>query len=95
MTLKPILTEKSLKAAGEGKYSFLVDMNLTKFQAKELIGKTFKVDVKTIKVVKTGGEIRKTFTRVKRSINPTKKVVVSLGEKQKIDLFESDKKKKK
>ncbi len=92
MKLKPVLTEKSLGEAKEGKYTFHVDLGLTKFQAKKIIEDTFKVNVKTIKSTKTGGEIRRT-NKGKRAIGPTKKVIVSLGEKQKIDLFETEKKK--
>lgn len=91
--LVPVLTEKSMKAAQEGKYTFWIGMGVTKFQAKELIEKTFKVNVKSIKVIKTAGEFKKTYTRVRKLIKPTKKVIVSLGEKQKIDLFEGEKKK--
>lgn len=92
MKLKPVLTEKSLKDAKEGKYTFRVDLGLTKFQAKKIIEDTFGVNVKTTRSAKTGGEIRRT-NRGKRAIGSTKKVIVSLGEKQKIDLFETEKKK--
>ena len=95
MKLTPILTEKSMNDAKEGRYTFWVGMHLNKFQIKELVESTFKVKVKSVKVIKKGGEIKKTNTRRIKSFLPQKKAIVKLGEKDKIDLFEEIKKSKK
>ncbi len=85
--LKPILTEKSLREAKDGAYSFWVDVNLTKFQIKKLVEDTFKVHVIRIRVVKKGGSVSKKMRRTKVEL-PQKKAIVRLKEKEKIELFE-------
>ena len=95
MRLEPILTEKTMNDAKEGKYTFWVSMGLDKFQVKKVIGEAFGVTVKKVWVTKKGGELRKTNTRHIRKSLPRKKVVVTLGEKDKIDLFEEVKKESK
>jgi large subunit ribosomal protein L23 len=45
MKLEPIITEKSMSAAKEGKYTFRVDRNVNKHQIKQLVEKVFGVNV--------------------------------------------------
>lgn len=89
MKLEPILTEKSLNDAREGKYTFYVPMNLNKYQVKELIEKAFGVNVTKVRTMVKKGEEKRTIQGRKRVIKPKKKTVVTLKEKQKIDLFEN------
>jgi len=90
--LEPILTEKTLKLAEEGKYTFRVGLGLNKFQIKKLIEDVFGVHAVSVRTVKESGE-RKRTQRGKRVILPEKKAIVTLKEKEKIDLFETKKKK--
>ena len=92
MKLEPIITEKATNLAKEGKYSFRVDKGLTKDQIRELVSKTFGVKVLSVHTIKERGEVRKTSSGRKRIVKPTKKAIVQLGDKEKIDLFESKKK---
>lgn len=92
MKFKPVLTEKSLNDAKVGKYTFWVGANVTKFQAKKILEDAFKVDVKTVRTPKKAGEVRRTYTRGIRVTKDARKVVVTLGDKQTIDLFETEKK---
>ncbi len=89
--LKPVLTEKSLNEAKEGKYTFIVDVRLNKFKIKDRIEKTFKVHVVKVRTLKVGGEVKKTMQGRIRIISALKKAIVVLREKEKIDLFETKK----
>lgn len=92
MILEPIITEKTTNLANDNKYTFRVEKRLNKFQIKELIEKVFKVKVKNVRTISVGGESKRTLRGRKKVIKPTKKAIVTLESKDKIDLFESKKK---
>lgn len=91
MYIKPVLTEKSLNEAKKGKYTFFVEPGLNKFQIRKLINETFGVHVVTINSMIIKREVKRIYTGRKRIIQPKKKVVAKLKEKEKIDLFEAKK----
>jgi len=95
MKIKPILTEKSMAKAQNGQYSFWVSVRFTKFQIKELINKAFGVHVVSVKTQNHKGGIKLTLTRKKVKVLSRKKAIVTLKEKERIDLFEVEKKGKK
>lgn len=90
--LEPVLTEKTMSLASEGKYTFRVDRNLNKHKIKKLIEETFGVKVVGVRTMNEAGEMKRTLTGRKRVIQPRKKAIVQLAEKEKIDLFEESKK---
>lgn len=89
--LIPVLTEKSLEQAKNGNYTFWVDRDLTKHQIKKLVSQVFGVNVVRVRTMNVTGETKKTLTGRKREIQPRKKAIVTLKEKEKIDLFEAKK----
>ena len=89
--LIPVLTEKSLKEAGRGNYTFWVDKNMTKHQINKLVNDVFGVKVLKVRTMNVAGEIKKTAMGRKRIVKSRKKAIVTLGEKEKIDLFEEKK----
>ncbi len=91
MKIEPVISEKSMRLAGEGKYTFRVERNMNKFQIRELIEKIFGVNVTRIWTVKVPGETKRTAKGRKKIILPGKKAIVTLKEKEKIDLFETKK----
>ena len=83
----PILTEKSMLMAKKGLYSFWVLPNVDKFEARKIISETFGVTVKKVRTGNKKGLVKRNtrghfVTKVAR-----KKVMVELGEKEKIDIF--------
>ena len=89
MIVRPVLTEKSLKDAKEGKYTFSVAYCTTKYKIAELVGKVFGVHVKKVWVIKKGPELKRSYSRK----NPTmrlaqKRAVVTLAKGEKIEIFE-------
>lgn len=92
MKLEPIISEKTMNLAKEAKYTFRVDLRLNKYQIAKTIEKHFKVHVTSIRTIKEPGQIKKTYSGRKRVVMPTKKAIVTLKDKEKIDLFEQTKK---
>ncbi len=89
--ITPVFTEKSLKLAKEGKYTFWVNVKQDKMSLKALIAKLFGVHVIDIKTVTTSGETKKNNRGVKVTTLRGKKAIVTLKEGEKIDLFEESK----
>ena len=95
MKLIAVLTEKSLNASKVGKYTFWVDFGLTKNQVKRQVEQIFGVHVKSVRTINYRGRHEVNYRGKMRKIMPRKKAIVSIGEKEKIDLFEVESKKKK
>lgn len=96
MILQPLYTEKSLKLAAKGYYTFRVPLEATKPQIKAALKTLFEVDAKSVKTMTTKGEhkrVGKTRTKVQKP--SIKKAVVTLEKGQKIALFEPEKEEKK
>lgn len=91
MILKPVLTEKSLKMAKGGLYTFWVDRDLTKNQIKSLIAKVFSVHVRTVRTMNYKGGVKRNFKGIRQTIKDRKKAMVTLGQKEKIAIFEGKK----
>ena len=90
MKIKPVLTEKTMEEAKRGQYTFLVPGDLTKHQIKDLVGKAFGVTVKSVRTQNKKGRVKSTLTRRKVTVKSTKKAIVALSGKQKIDVFEGE-----
>ena len=89
---KPVITEKSMNAMAEKKYTFLVHPEANKAQIKEAVEKMFEgTEVKTVKSVNTmnmdGKKKRRGMTV--GTTAKTKKAIVALTEDSKdIEIFE-------
>lgn len=90
--LKPVFTEKSIKMAKSGKYSFWVGMADTKTLLKSEIAKIFGVHVVTIKTIIQKGEAKRTRSGKKSQVLSRKKAIVTLKDKEKLNIFEENKK---
>lgn len=95
MKLIPILTEKSLEVAKSGNYTFWVDRHLSKREIKEAIEAVFKVNVTKVKTLNYKPMRVRDFRGKFKQILARRKAVVTLKEKEKIDVFEVEKKGKK
>jgi len=88
--IAPIITEKSMKDAGIGRYTFKVAMSANKFSIKEAIEKKFKVKVlKTFVSLVKGKTGRKGIKREEFIKTAWKKATVQLAKDQKIALFDA------
>ena len=87
--LKPVITEKSMAAMGEKKYTFLVHPQATKSQVKEAVEKMFAgTKVKSVNTMNLDGKTKRrgmTFGKTAK----TKKAIVQLtAESADIEIFE-------
>ncbi len=87
--IKPIITEKSMRAASLGLFTFEVLPSATKSQIKQAVSKAFKVNVTRVNVSlrhqpgKTTG-----IKRLKSNDGFSKYATVKLAKGQSIELFE-------
>ena len=87
--LKPVVTEKSMAAMGEKKYTFLVHTDANKTMIKEAVEKMFEgTKVKSVNTMNLDGKTkRRCMTFGKTAKN--KKAIVTLTEDSKdIEIFE-------
>ncbi|MCQ2499839.1 MAG: 50S ribosomal protein L23 [Lachnospiraceae bacterium] len=87
--LKPLVTEKSMNAMAEKKYTFLVHTDANKAQIKEAVEKMFEgTKVKSVNTMNMDGKTKRrgmTFGKTAK----TKKAIVALTEDSKdIEIFE-------
>jgi len=90
--LIPVLTEKSMTDAEKGVYTFYVDRSMTKHQTKLAVGSTFGVVVKTVRTITVPGQRKRLNSGRYKEIKSKKKVMITLADNQKIDIFMTKKK---
>ena len=89
---QPIVSEKSMKLAGSGVYTFLVNKGATKPAIARAVKEQFKVDVLKVATVNIPGEI-KMQRRVRKYFKTDgfKKALVQVKKGQTIAIFETPK----
>jgi large subunit ribosomal protein L23 len=86
---KPLLTEKSLQDATEGRYTFVVDSGADKKSIADEVKKAFNVDVLAVRTrILKGKRRRIRGTRLEKTGPLIKKATVKVGKNQKISVFE-------
>ena len=91
--LKPVITEKSMNAMSEKKYTFLVQPSANKVQIRKAIEEIFNVSVESVNTVSVKGHKKSQNTKQGRAVGKTndyKKAIVTLKSDSKpIAFFES------
>jgi len=90
--IKPVFTEKSLRLAHLGKYTFWIGRMDTKLSIKNEVNKIFGVHVNEIKTITTHGEAKRNNKGMQVAVMPTKKAIVTLKNGEKLEIFEEPKK---
>ena len=87
--LKPVITEKSMNAMAEKKYTFYVHTEANKSQIKEAVEKMFEgTKVKSVSTMNLEGKKRRRGMTVGKTAK-SKKAIVALTEDSKdIEIFE-------
>ena len=87
--LKPVITEKSMNAMGDKKYTFFVHPEATKTQIKEAVEKMFEgTNVKSVNTMNIDGKKRRRGMTVGKTAK-SKKAIVALTEDSKdIEIFQ-------
>ncbi len=87
--LKPVITEKSMAAMGEKKYTFLVHTDATKSQVKEAVEKMFAgTKVKSVNTMNLDGKKRRRGMVVGKTARTKKAIVQLTAESADIEIFE-------
>ena len=87
--LKPVITEKSMNAMGDKKYTFFVHPEATKTQIKEAVEKMFEgTKVKSVNTMNLDGKTKRRGMTYGKTAK-TKKAIVQLTEESAdIEIFE-------
>lgn len=87
--ISPIITEKSMNDAGNGKYTFRVHRYAGKEDIKKAIEKKFKVHVTHVSTsILKGRSTKVGARRTEKNLTDTKKATISLKKGEKIGMFE-------
>ncbi len=87
--LKPIITEKSMSAMGEKKYTFLIHTDATKSQVKEAVEKMFAgTKVKSVNTMNCEGKKKRRGMTVGKTAKTKKAIVQLTADSKDIEIFE-------
>lgn len=87
--IKPIITEKSMREAAMGRFTFEVNIDSNKAQIAQAVATTFKVNPTGVQTVTFSGRTKRVGRRrIEKQLKAIKKAIVSLKPGQKIDLFD-------
>lgn len=88
--IQPVITEKSMTRAQDGKFTFIVDRSAKKEDIKRVVEKMFGVHVVSISTSLIKGKSTRTgMKRTEIKKQPSKKAVVIVKKGEKISLFEA------
>ena len=86
---RPIITEASMLAMDEKKYTFEVDVRANKTLVKQSIEALFGVDVKNVNIMNVRGKLKR-MGKYKKKKKKRRKAIITLTENSKtIELFEN------
>lgn len=86
---RPIVTEKSMNAMGNRKYTFMVDIHANKFEIKSAVEKIFGVKVENVCTMKMLGKIKRVGVHVGKRADWKKAVVTLTPDSKSIELFQA------
>ena len=87
--LKPVITEKSMNAMGDKKYTFFVHPEATKTQIKEAVEKMFEgTKVKSVNTMNIDGKKRRRGMTVGKTAKSNKAIVALTEDSKDIEIFQ-------
>lgn len=88
--LRPVITEASMLAMDEKKYTFEVDVRANKSHVKQAVEKLFDVEVEKVNIMNVRGKLKR-MGRYSGYTKKRRKAIVTLTENSKtIDLFDEE-----
>ena len=85
---KPVITEKSMAAMAEKKYTFIVHMSANKVQIKKAIEEVFGVKVEKVQTIRTMGKTKRMGVHVGKRSDYKKAIVTLAADSKGIEFFE-------
>lgn len=86
---RPIITEKSMTAMGNRKYTFAVDIHADKIQIKVAVEKVFGVRVQDVCTIKMLGKEKRVGVHVGKRPDWKKAIVTLTPDSKSIELFQA------
>ena len=87
--LKPVITEKSMNAMSEKKYTFLVHTEANKTMIKEAVEKMFEgTKVKSVNTMNLDGKTKRRGMTFGKTAKTKKAIVTLTAESKEIEIFE-------
>ncbi|MGL5245530.1 MAG: 50S ribosomal protein L23 [Sarcina sp.] len=84
---KPVITEKSMAAMAENKYTFIVHIAANKVQIKRAVEEVFNVKVEDVKTMRVEGKTKRVGVHIGKRAD-YKKAIITLAEGSNIEFFE-------
>lgn len=88
IVVKPIITEESMDAMADGKYTFVVDKKANKNQIKKAIEEIFEVEVAKVNTINIMGKEKRMGVHVGRRPSWKKAIITLTEESKEIEFFE-------
>ncbi|SHH84849.1 large subunit ribosomal protein L23 [Clostridium collagenovorans DSM 3089] len=86
---KPIITEKSMAAMADRKYSFVVDIHANKSQIKRAVEEVFGVKVEEVKTARYIGKQKRVGVHIGKRADFKKAIVKLTSDSKTIEFFEA------
>lgn len=86
---RPVITEKSMAAMNDRKYTFVVDTNANKFEIKEAVEKIFGVKVQDVCTIKVAGKPKRVGVHFGKRPDWKKAIVTLTPDSKTIEMFQS------
>ena len=85
---KPVITEKSMAAMAEKKYTFIVHMSANKVQIKKAIEEVFGVKVEKVQTIRTMGKTKRMGVHFGKRAEQKKAIITLAQDSKGIEFFE-------
>jgi large subunit ribosomal protein L23 len=85
---KPVITEKSMAAMAERKYTFIVDIHVNKVQIKKAVEEVFGVKVEDVKTLRNLGKTKRVGVHIGKRADFKKAVITLAADSKTIEFFE-------
>ena len=85
---KPVITEKSMAAMAEKKYTFIVHMSANKVQIKKAVEEVFGVNVEKVQTIRTMGKTNRMGVHVGKRADQKKAIITLAQDSKGIEFFE-------
>lgn len=89
--IRPIVTEKSMNAMGNRKFTFMVDIHANKFEIKEAVEKAFGVKVQDVCTMRMLGKVKRVGVHTGKRPDWKKAIVTLTPDSKSIELFQASK----
>lgn len=88
VVIRPIISERSMDLAHEGKYTFEVAVDANKTEVKQAIEEIFDVDVAKVNIMNVNGKVKRMGRYVGRTAASKKAIITLTADSKEIEFFQ-------